>query len=75
MWPGFAPAPLGTRACALRASAALPVKLRGGLAGDSRGSRENKVREAAAPPAGLGLAVHLPLPSKCSAFNKLFYPP
>ena len=36
MWPGFAPAPLGTRARALRASAALPVKLQSGLAGDSR---------------------------------------
>lgn len=37
------------------------------------GSWENRVHEAAAPPAGHGLAVHLPLHSKCFAFNKPFF--
>ena len=75
MWPGLAPAPLGTPACELRASAApqAALKLQGGLACKFPDrSWESRVHEVAAPPAGHGLPLHLPLHCQCFTFNKNF---
>lgn len=73
MWRGPARAPPGPPACELRASAALQaaLKLQGGLASQippqSR-SWERGVHEAAAPPAGRGRVVHLPLHCEVVSF-------